>query len=145
MLEHFQTHRQLLFDLTANYLDPLAGNFERLAYLAGLRESSSGRYVHQQLAALYGPEPVNQVLARCHQEIYERLLEMPLTSQEQGLRLYVNALPGTLAEKLQHCRTVAPTWVPPESPSYLTELYSSNLNALLELLLDSKTTARLSR
>jgi hypothetical protein len=142
MLEHLQVHRQILCDLTANYLDPLGNAFERLAYLAGLREASSGRYVHEQLAATYGVEPVNQVVAKCHEEVFERLLEMPLSSQEAGLRTYVNALPGSYLENVEKCKRVASNWAPPQAPSYLTELYVSNLAALLELIGHSTPTAR---
>lgn len=145
MLENLQTHRQLLFDLTANYLDPLQGAFERLAYLSSLRDASTGRYVHERLAAVYGPECVDQVVAASHEEVFERLLEMPLRAQEEGLRRYVASLPGSFAEQLENCRRQAAAWVPPEAPSYLTELYSSNLNALVELLPDNAAKVRLSK
>ena len=142
MLENLQTHRQLLFDLTANYLDALSDTVERLAYLAGLRQSTTGRYVHIRLAAVYGAERVDQVLAECHEEIFERLLESSLSSQEEALRRYVSSWPGSFVENVDRCRIVAPNWTPPNAPAYLIELYSSNLNALLQLLLDRTTTAR---
>jgi hypothetical protein len=142
MLEDLQTHRQLLFDFTANYLDPLNDCFARLAYLAGLRQPSSGKYAHDRLAAVYGSERVDQVLAKCHEELFERLLETPLSAQEDALRRYVGSWSGSFLDNLQRCRGLAPGWAPPNPPSYLTELYSSNLNALLQLLLDSTTTAR---
>ena len=142
MLEQLQNRRQIFCDLTANYLDPLGNAFERLAYLAGLREVSSGRYIHDQLAETYGVEPVNQVIAKCHEEVFERLLEMPLSSQEAGFRSYVTAMPGSYLENVERCRRVASSWVPPQSPSYLTELYASNLAALLELIVHSTPTAR---
>jgi hypothetical protein len=142
MLEHLQTHRQLLFDLTANYLDPLPDPFARLAFLSGLRDASTGQYRHERLAAVYSAERVDQVLAKCHEEIFERLLEMPLNSQEDALRRYVSSWPGAFPDNVQQCRVLASHWVPPGAPGYLTELYSSNLNALLELLLDSTTKAR---
>jgi len=141
MLEHLQTHRQILFDLTANYLDPLEGVFSRLAYVSGLREPASGNYVHDRLATLYGMERVNEVVARSHEEVFERLLEMPLNSQEGELRRYLHSLPGSFVENVQRCREVAMCWIPPKAPSYLTELYSSNLHALQELLLDNSTRA----
>jgi hypothetical protein len=141
MLEDLQIHHQILCDLTANYLDPLGNAFDRLAYLAGLREASSGRYVHDRLAAVYGAEPVNRVVAKCHEEVFERLLEMPLSSQEEGLRSYVSALPGLYLGNVEQCRRAGSGWVPPNSPTYLTELYSSNLAALLELIGHSTPTA----
>jgi hypothetical protein len=145
MLEHFQTHRQILFDLTANYLEPLNGSFQRLAYFFSLREPSSGRYVHDQLAAAYGIEPVAQLLAHCHEEVFERLLEMPLNSQAEDLRVYLNSLPGSFAENAQRCRESAKVWIPVQAPSYLKELFCSNLDALLEMLLAQSTSARSGR
>lgn len=145
MLEHLQTHRQLLFDLTANYLDPLETAFERLAYLAGLREKSSGKYIHEKLAAVYGAERVDQVVAACHEEVFERLLEIPLIAQEEGLRRYLSKKGGAFPEKVAECQQEAESWIPAKSPKYLTELYASNLRALVELLLDSTTKARSNR
>lgn len=142
MLDHLQTHRQLLFDLSANYLEPLDGAFQRLAFLFSLRDVSSGRYLHDRLAAIYGSERVDEVLARCHEEVFERLLEMPLNSQREDLRRYLSALPGSFEENVNRCRETARGWIPPNSPSYLKELFCSNLSALLELLLDNQSTAR---
>jgi hypothetical protein len=85
---------------------------------------------------------VDQVLAQCHEEIFERLLESSLSSQEEGLRRYVGSWPGSFVENVDRCRLVARQWTPPSAPDYLIELYSSNLNALLQLILDSTTTAR---
>jgi len=145
MLEHFQTHRQILFDLTANYLEPLNSSYQRLGYLFSLRDPSSGRYQHDRLAAVYGLEQVDQVLAHCHEEVFERLLEMPLNSQENDLRRHLSSLPGSFEENVNLCRETAKHWVPPQAPTYLRELFCSNLNALLELLLDHKPTVRSGR
>lgn len=142
MLEHLQTHRQILFDFTANYLEMLNGAHQRLAYISSLRESSTGRYVHERLTAVYGAEHVDQVIARCHEEVFERLLEMPLTSQEDDLNKYLGSLPGPVAGNIGRCREAARDWIPPQAPSYLKELFCSNLSVLLELQTDSKSTVR---
>lgn len=142
MLEHLQIHRQILFDLTANYLERLNGAYERLAFLSELREPSSNREVYDRLVTVYGNDGVDRVLAKSHEELFERLLEMPLSAQEDDLRRYVSSLPGSFVENVKNCRELARSWVPPNAPAYLTELYFSNLNALVELLLDNTTTAR---
>ena len=64
MLDEFRSNRQILFDLTANYLEPLDGAFARLAYLHSLRENSSGRYAHERLSAAYTVDRVSQGLAQ---------------------------------------------------------------------------------
>jgi hypothetical protein len=145
MLEQFQTHQQILFDLTANYLEPMNGAFQRLAYLFALREPATGRYVHEGLAHAYGAEPVDLVIAQCHEEVFERLLEMPLNTQGEDLRAHVDSLPGTLEGKAIFCQENGPHWVPPLAPSYLKELYCSNLNVLLELLRGDKSSTRPSK
>jgi hypothetical protein len=141
MLEHLQTRRQILFDLTANYLEPLNGAFHRLVFLHSLRQPATGKYLHERLAEAYGVESVDDVVRQCHQEIFERLLEMPLDSQKNDLHRYLTSLPGSFEENVRRCSQTARTWVPPQAPSYLSELFCSNLNALLELFLDKKSTA----
>ncbi len=142
MLEHLLTHQQLLFDLTANCLEPLNGAFQRLAYLSSQRDPSSGKYLHDLLSGIYGPERVDEVLARCHEEVFERLLEMPLNSQQEDLRRHLSSLPGSFEENVHRCGETATRWIPPNSPSYLKELFCSNLSALQEVLLDNQSTAR---
>jgi len=142
MLEFFQTHRQILFDLTANFLEPLNGCYQRVSYLSSLREPASGRYVHEQLAAVYGADAVDRVLASCHEEVFERLLEMPLHTQENDLRRHLRSLPGSYEGNIDCCLEIAKSWIPTQAPSYLKELFCSNTNVLLELLREHKTTAR---
>jgi hypothetical protein len=142
MLNHLQTRRQLLFDLTANYLEPLPEVFSRLAYVAGLRQTPTGKYTHDRLATVYAQAQIDEVLAKCHEELFERLLEMPLSAQEKGLRKYLSSLPGAFEENVRRYKKVAVEWIPPDAPSYLKELFASNLNVLTEILLDNKPKAR---
>jgi len=142
MLDQFQTRQQILFDLTANYLEPLNGAYQRLAYLSDLREITDGRYVHAELASLYGADAVDQVVAECHEEVFERLLEMPLSTQAADLRGYLSSLAGTWEENVGLCRQKCQDWVPLKAPNYLRELYVSNLDVLLELLLEDTSRAR---
>lgn len=135
MLDKLQTYQQILFDLTANYLEPMNSAFQRLAYLHSLQEESTGKYAHEELAAVYGAEAVDQVVAHCHEEVFERVLEMPLNAQGEDLRECLRSL---VEEDAVLCRERCRRWAPVASPSYLRELYFSNLDALLELLLGDK-------
>ncbi len=142
MLDHLRKYEQILFDLTANYLEPLNGAYHRLAFLFSLRDATTGKYVHETLVNLYGSAAVDQVIAQCHEEVFERLLEMPLNAQKEDLQMYLASLTGTLEGNVLRCRETCSQWVPPRAPSYLTELYRSNLAVLLELLQDDTSTAR---
>ena len=142
MLNETQVHRQILIDLLSHYLEPMTGNYQRLAYLAGLCDSSSGRYAHDRLAAVYGPEPVNAALTKCHEELFERLLELPLAQQEEELRAFLGTLPGESESNLNWLRADAPRWIPAQAPGYLKELFCSNLAALHQLLREKPPKAR---
>jgi hypothetical protein len=142
MLEQFRIHRQILYDLTIHYLECKDGFHARLAYLASLRDPVSEKYLHDKLSSLYGEAPVNEVLAKCHNELFERLLETRLALQEEDLIHYVETLPAGREENIQYCRELTESWIPPGAPEYLKVLFRSNQAALLELLQKKKTTVR---
>lgn len=145
MQEQLRIHRQILYDLAVHYLEPLTGSFARLAYLASLKNPSTNLYAHDRLAAIYGAEPVGESLAKCHEELFERLLEMPLAQQEEELRQFVGTLPEGAQEGIQRCHGRIEDWIPGQAPDYLKELFRSNLNALLELLRERSPKARSGR
>jgi hypothetical protein len=145
MQEQLRIHRQILYDLALHYLEPLTGSFARLAYLASLKNPSSNIYAHDRLSAIYGQEPIQVALAKCHEELFERLLEMPLAQQEQELRQFIGTLPEGVPEGVRHCQERIEDWIPSGSPGYLKELFRSNLNALLGLLRERNPKARSDR
>jgi hypothetical protein len=142
MLDELQLHRQILYDLSVHSLEPMGGMYERLAYVANLRDPSTGIYSHERLCAVFGDKGVGQALADCHEELFERLLESPLALQEEDLLSYLEVLPGGREEHLRECSEKAETWIPPQAPDYLKKLFCSNLRALCELLQEKKPTAR---
>jgi hypothetical protein len=129
-----QIHRKILYDLVVHYLEPISSAYGRLAYVASLKDANTGKYVHEKLAAVYGEERVTETLAKCHQELFERLLEMPLAQQEEDLRSYAGSLHGETAWNESQCVAATREWIPSESPDYLKELFCSNTRALCELL-----------
>jgi hypothetical protein len=145
MQEQLRIHRQILYDLALHYLEPLNGSFSRLAYLASLKNPSTNMYAHDRLAAVYGAEPVGESLAKCHEELFERLLEMPLAQQEGDLRQFVGTLPEGMHEGIRICRRRMEDWIPTATPDYLKELFRSNLVALLELLREPSPKVRSSK
>jgi hypothetical protein len=145
MQEQLRIHRQILYDLALHYLEPRSGTFARLAYLANLKNPSTKIYVHDRLAAVYGPEAVGETLAKCHEELFERLLEMPLAQQEEELRLFLGTLPEGTKEGAKISQRRIEDWIPEAAPDYLKELFRSNLVALLELLRERNPRARSSK
>ena len=143
MLHQLHLHRQILFNLTTHYLEPLDGIFERINYLAGLRDPATGVYRHDRLGVVYGEEPVNEALTKSHEELFERLLEMPLARQEQEFVTYLQARSGKNEEALRYFEDTIQSWIPGDAPIYLKDLFCSNLRALCELHSPRNSTARL--
>src|SRR6266699_4729651 len=96
-LTQFQQNRRVIQDFTQTTLAGIPGLFARLAYMASLRDLSSGRYEHAGLAALYPDASIQQALQLCHEQIFERILEEPLSSQEQDLRACLAAMDGGMS------------------------------------------------
>lgn len=131
-------------DFTATTLAAIPNVFGRLTYIASLRDLSSGRYEHSGLEAVYSQEAVQEALEFCHQEIFSRVLEMPLSVQEQDLGEFLEGMPGALPATIVHWRQLEAYRIlpPEEAPDYLRELFYSNLRALLEILESQHSTTR---
>jgi hypothetical protein len=135
-LTQLQQNRRVIQDFTSTTLAVIPSAFARLAYMASLRDLSSGRYEHDGLMAVYQREPVQQALQQCHEEIFERILESSLQEQEQDLRAYLETMELGAAVTAAHWRKLEAyrTLLPLEAPGYLKELFCSNIRALLEMI-----------
>ena len=107
-LTKLQQNRRVVQDFTVNSLAGIPGPFARLVYLASLRDLSSGRYEHQGLVALYPEEAVQQALELCHEQIFERILEMPLEKQLEDLRNVIDRERLVSLALIRRNRTLSP-------------------------------------
>lgn len=135
-LEQFQQYRRILEDFTTATLAAISSDFGRLLYISSLRDVSSGAYDHAGLLALYPREAVQQALQKCHTELFERILETPLELQEKDLRLCLRHMEGDLSSSARRWRDLQAyrLLLPQGMPSYLMDLFCSNLSVLLDLL-----------
>ena len=143
-LTQLQQNRRVIQDFTLTTLAGIPGLFARLAHTASLRDLASGRYDHAGLSALYPDAAIQQALQLCHEQIFERILESPLSSQEEDLRACLAGMEGGLAGTVAHWRGlgVYRVLVPEAAPDYLKDLFCSNLRALLEILDEERSPAR---
>ena len=132
-----QQYRRIIQDFTETTLSSIANPFARLIYLASLRDISNGRYEHEGLSAGYSDEGVQEAIGLCHEQIFERILEMPLKLQEADLRKCLEGMDGGLRATAIHWRRMEAyrMLIPESAPDYLKELFYSNLRALLEIIL----------
>jgi hypothetical protein len=144
MLTQLQQNRRIIQDFTATTLASIPSLFGRLIYVSSLRDLASGRYEHAGLLALHPEEAVQQALAKCHEEVIERILETTLAEQAEDVRECLETMPGGTAITVSHWQQMEAYRVllPEESPGYLKELFCSNLRALLEILRSESSTAR---
>ena len=135
-LTQLQQNRRIIQDFTLTTLAGIPGLFARLIYVASLRDLSSGRYEHAGLAALYPDEAVQQALQVCHEQVFEKILERPLSSQQEDFRACLSAMDGGIFAAASHWQRLESYrfLIPEESPDYLKDLFCSNLRALLEIL-----------
>src|SRR5437667_11195919 len=91
MLTQLQQNRRVIQDFTLTTLAGIPGQFARLAYIASLRDLSSGRYEHAGLAALYPHASIQQALQLSHEQIFQRILESALSSQAEDPRACLSA------------------------------------------------------
>src|SRR6195256_7117049 len=105
-LTQLQQNRRVVQVFPLTTFSRIPGLFARLAYMASLRELSSGRYEHAGLAALYPDAAIQQALQLCHNQIFERILEAPLSSQEEDLRACLAGMEGGLPGAVPHWRRI---------------------------------------
>lgn len=139
-LERFQQSRRVVEDFTAQTLEAIPTQFGKLLYVASLRDLASGNYLHEGLAAIYPEGAVQQGLHFCHEEIFLRILELPLEQQERDLRLCISNLEGEFWGKVSRWKQTEfhRLLVPEDLPAYLRELFQANVGALLQVLLEER-------
>ena len=134
-LERFRQSKRVVEDFTRRSLSALPSGYGRLIYISTLREDD-GHYRHDGLASVYSDAAVQLALEQCHEELFARVLEEPLSEQERQLRGALEALEGGLEQNL-------PRWSnreryeelePRDLPVYLYDLFASNVRLLLELI-----------
>jgi len=135
-MTRLQQNRRIVQDFTLTPLAAIPSLYGRLAYLASLRDLSSGRYHHEGLAALYPEEAIQEAVGLCHEQVFERVLETPLAMQEDDLRACLSCMEDGLGPAIDHWQRMETYRVllPENPPDYLRDLFCSNLRALLEIL-----------
>jgi hypothetical protein len=139
-LESYQQTRRVVEDVTALTLAAIPTEFGKLLYLSSLRDLATGDYVHEGLVARYSREAVQQALGYCHEELFLRMLEMPLEQQEWDLRACIEGMEGEFWGKLRRWRETEfyRLMIPSDSPEYLREIFLANVGAVLDVVLEER-------
>lgn len=143
-LDEFHQNHRVIEDFASTTLAGIPGDLCRLLHVATLRDMGTGRYHHAGLETIYSEPAVHQALWLCHQELFERILETSLERQEVELRKCLEGLDGRTGEiarrwqEHEFYRVLIPSGV----PSYLRELFCSNIGVLLDLIAEETPNPR---
>lgn len=102
--------------------------FGRLAFLASLRNPATGRYNHQDLVRVLGPEETDRALCNSHHQVFSEWLKFSLSEQKADLDDYFSTAGGSRRAFDYH------HLVPPTARDVERQLYLTDLETLLELL-----------
>ena len=102
--------------------------FGRLAFLASLRNTATGRYSHDALLRILGPEDTDRALCNSHHQVFSEWLRFSLAEQKSDLDEYLSVA-GSSRRAFDYHHLMPPTARDVERQLYLTDL-----ETLLELL-----------
>lgn len=141
-LERFSQNQRVIEEFAARVLADISTDFGRLLYVATLRNVSEGRYHHARLEMAYSEPAVHQALLYCHEELFQKVLETPLEQQEWDLRSYLAGMDAAPDEIIGRWLEIEffRTFVPFGTPTYLRDLFLSNLRVILGLIAAGSST-----
>ena len=140
-LERFAQNQLVIEEYVSQWLAPISSDFGRLADVATLRDVTSGHYHHPALEEVYSESSVHQALLYCHEELFEKVIGMPLDMQEWDLRTYFARMNAPVADiafrwlEVEHFRSFVPLGI----ATQLRDLFVANTRAILGRLVREQT------
>jgi hypothetical protein len=122
--------KSALEDLLGTTLAGIAGIAAKIEYVAGLRDTASGAYLHWGLTRAYGESATQHALAEAHRLLFLRLLRTPLRALRDDLVVSSGALEMSAVEYVERLRSRAPALLPADLGGGSARHFSSVLQAL---------------
>jgi hypothetical protein len=134
-IEDFHRSRNVIEDFSSHTLAAISSCFGRLYYVSSLKDSESGRYEHEGLTSLYPESAVQAALSQCHEELFSRILETPLQEQAKDLCACLSTAGEQYWDLVENWREncALRDMCPEGLPDYLSDLFCSNMCALLAI------------
>jgi hypothetical protein len=123
-------------DMRERTLAKIRRPFDRLIYLASLRDYNTGLYYHDGLAARFSEDAACEALADCHREVFRELFEVSLEDLVGQLEAYVDSTHTARGDFIAAWQGLEPyrVAVPVETDPVSAELFFSNLKVALAIL-----------
>ena len=128
--------RCVVEDVQRRTLDAMPSQFNRLVYLASLRDHNTGQYSHYGLECRYPSEAVSEGLRRCHVQTFREIIALPLEQQTRDLIGFFEILQADRTRLIEVWRRLrAYAILPPEECHPLAgELFRRNVETILQVL-----------
>lgn len=131
---------QVVTDFQSRTLARMEWHFSRLIYLSSLRDYNTGRYHHHGLESRYTNEAVDEGLRRCHAQVFDELVTLPLKKQTDDLVGFFTSLReerSRLVDAWERLRSYQ--ILPPENCHPLAkELFEKNIVIILKVLRETE-------
>ena len=123
-------------DMRQRTLAKIRRPFDRLIYLASLRDYNTGLYYHDGLAARFSEDAACEALADCHREVFRELFEVSLEDLVGQIEGYVDSTHTARGDFIAAWQGLEPyrVAVPVETDPVSAELFFSNLKVALAIL-----------
>jgi hypothetical protein len=130
-------------DLWKHTLSRLPTVFGRLTYLAALRDSNSGIYRHHGLSSVFGRDESAKALRESHEQTFLEWLSLTMEEKHGDLGRYLDELEDPAPTVVEHWLSsrIYETFVPASAREMERELFSRDLEALLETIRNSLAAA----
>jgi hypothetical protein len=127
---------EVVRDFEERSLSGLDGHFNKLVYLASLRDYNTGRYHHYGLESRFSPQAVDEGLHECHIRVFEDLVTLPLKEQTEDLLNFFESLKEEKSRLVQVWKRLKSYQIlPPEGCHLLArELFDKNIEIMLRVL-----------
>ena len=128
--------RQAADDIRCRTLSKIRRPFDRLIYLASLRDYNTGLYYHEGLATRFPQDAACEALAECHREAFRELFAASLEELVEQLAGYVDSVHAARGDFIAAWQGLEPyrVAVPVETDPVSAELFFSNLKVALAVL-----------
>ena len=123
-------------DLEARTLAGLRGDVSRVVYLSGTRDYNTGRYQHDGLVLRFGESAAQTALARCHEAVFQDLVNCGLQSLVAQLAAYIESTGADQARVLDSWRRLEAyrVLIPSNCDSLSADCFITNIKIALEVL-----------
>jgi hypothetical protein len=128
--------RNALADLWKHTLSQIPSVYERLVYLASLRDTNSGAYRHHGLSAAFGREESQSAMRKSHDDTFREWLGLPLSAKSTDLITHFQNVEENPRQVLAYLARAKPylSQAPDSASPAQRRQFTMEMEILLELI-----------